>query len=192
MGINNMKLSLDSMRIDRDDAVLVAIDFQEKLMPAMADREFLEDRVIRLAKGVKALGIPKVVTEQYPRGLGSTISAIAEAMGDFSPIDKGTFSACGNEDFVKALEETGKKTVLLCGIETHICVLQTAFDLIEKGYKVVLIEDGCSSRSLRDSASALSRIAIAGAVVTTVEAALMEMIGGTQSPDFKAISKIIK
>lgn len=185
-------MELKDLRISREDAVLVVVDYQEKLVPAMEDRDFFVDRASRMAKGANELGLPKLVTEQYAKGLGSTISEIAEALGEFSPIDKNTFSAYRNDEFKSKLDATGKKTVLLMGIETHICVFQTAYDLLESGYKVVLLEDCCSSRNSRDAEWGTGRMALGGVIVTTMEAALMEMIGGTSAAEFKGISKIIK
>ena len=181
-----------NLRIKSDEACLVLIDYQEKLMPVMDNEDFLTDRTVRMVKGANEFELPIILTQQYTRGLGETVEPISAELGNLPYIDKKTFSAYKNEEFKKKLAEAKRKTVLLCGIETHICVMQTALDMMEAGYNVVLIEDACSSRSDRDSQVAVMRLAEAGVVVTTVESALMEMAGGADSDHFRAISKIIK
>lgn len=178
--------------IKREDALLVAIDFQEKLMPAMADPKTLEATVIKLAKGIGAMDIPVLVTQQYTKGLGSTVRPIAEALGDFEPIDKTSFSAMGEPTFVQALTAAGKKTVILMGIEAHICVQQTAIDLIDRGYSVYVIQDCIASRKESDSLCSQQRMAAAGAVITTYESVLYELLRGAKADGFKAVSAIVK
>lgn len=185
-------MEIKDMRLYSEDAVLVAIDYQDRLMPVMAERDFLTDRVVRMIRGAKEFNIPIIVTQQYTKGLGNTVPRIKEALGEFEPIEKTVFSAVDCPEFMKTLEATGRKTVLLMGIETHICVMQTALALIESGYRVFLVEDCCSARSLRDSKMGRKRISEAGAIVTTMESALMEMLGGAESEHFKTVSKIIK
>ncbi|MCB6993343.1 hydrolase [bacterium 210820-DFI.6.37] len=178
--------------IQRDDAVLVAVDFQTKLMPAMADPQTLEETVVRLAKGAKALKIPVIVTQQYTKGLGPTTAPIAEALGDFEPVEKLTFSAMGEPAFLRALEASGRKSVILIGIEAHICVQQTALELMEKGYSVYVIQDCVASRKESDYLCSQKRMAAAGAVITTYEAVLYELLRGAKAEGFKAVSAIVK
>ena len=123
--------------LTREDTLFVVIDFQEKLMPVMHDKELLEDKTVRLIKGMEALGIPKIVTQQYTRGIGETIPSVAEALGDFQPIDKTTFSCMLNEEFASQVKAAGKKNVVICGIEAHICVQQTALQLMEEGCRCI-------------------------------------------------------
>ena len=146
--------------LTRDDTAFVAIDFQERLVPAMSGKEKLTEKTERLAKGMQALGIPTVVTQQYTKGLGSTIPSIAEALGEFEPIDKFTFGCMENEEFAARIKELGRKNIVICGIEAHICVQQTALQLMEAGYNVYLVVDCISSRAeekLRMAAAALLR-----------------------------------
>ncbi|MCQ4636757.1 hydrolase [Anaerovorax odorimutans] len=178
--------------IKREDALLAAIDFQEKLMPAMADPKTLEATAVKLAKGIRALDIPILVTQQYTKGLGATIQPIAEALGDFEPIDKTSFSAMGEPAFAEALDATGKKTVILMGIEAHICVQQTAIDLIDRGYGVYVIQDCIASRKESDNLCGQQRMAAAGAVITTYESVLYELLRGAKADGFKAVSAIVK
>ena len=178
-------------RIKRDDSVLVAIDYQEKLMPVMDGIDKLRDKISRLTRGIGVLNIPAIATEQYPKGLGRTenFEEFEKNLGGVTLVEKDSFSAFGAPDFEKIVESTSKKTILLCGIETHICV---QLDFLERGYRVLLIVDCCSSRSAEDKAVALSRMEQAGVELITVEALLFDMIVGNKDPEFKAISKIIK
>lgn len=178
--------------INREDTVFIVIDFQEKLMPVMAEKERLEEKVCRLAEGMKALEIPHIVTQQYTKGIGETIPSIAEAVGPFEPVDKISFSCLGNEEFVKLLEASGKKTAVVCGIEAHICLQQTVLQLLERGFKVYVPADCVSSRSLLDREMSLSRMAAAGAVLTSYEAVLYELLRDAKDPAFRQVSKIVK
>ena len=180
------------VRLNREDVILVAIDFQEKLLPAMAEKEKVEKNIIKLATGLNVFEIPKLVTTQYAKGLGVTTDAVGEALGEFTEIDKTTFSAYKNEEFKNALWESGRKTVILTGIETHICVEQTALDLIEAGYDVVLAADCVRSRDMENHNIAVAKIQAAGATVTCTESVLYELLGGAKAPEFKAISAIVK
>lgn len=178
--------------LTREDTLFVVIDFQEKLMPVMHDKELLEDKTVRLAQGMEVMGIPKIVTQQYTKGIGETIPSIAEALGEFQPIDKTTFSCMLNEDFASQVKAAGRKNVVVCGIEAHICVQQTVLQLMDEGYNVYVAADCISSRSLNDKVWAAERMEKAGAVVTTYEAILYELLQHSKAPEFKAISKIVK
>ncbi len=178
--------------MNREDTIFIVIDFQEKLMPVMSGREVLEDRVCRLASGMKKLGIPHLVTQQYTKGIGQTIAPVAEAVGKFTPIDKTSFSCMNNEEFVAKLEESGKRTAVVCGIEAHICLQQTVLHLLAKGFRVYVPADCTSSRSEQDKLWSLTRMGEAGAVITTYEAVLYELLGDAKAEEFKAISKIVK
>ena len=178
--------------MNREDTVFIAIDYQEKLMPAMSNKEDLENKVCRLAEGLKVLGIPHIVTQQYTKGIGETIPSIAEAIGEFTPIDKTSFSCMNNEEFCRQLKETGRKTAVICGIEAHICLQQTVLQLLDEGYTVYVPVDCVSSRSERDAMWSTERMAKAGAIMTTYEAVLYELLRDSKAPEFKAISKIVK
>ena len=191
--MNKYKITkVNSFRIDRAETVLVMIDFQGRLMPAMKDHEELEESVVKLVRGIRVLDVPVIVTQQYTKGLGPTIESIAHALGDFSPVEKTDFSAAAELDFLEALNATGKTTVVLCGIETHVCVAQTALMLLELGYDVFLVEDAVSSRRKSDKKSAISRMVQAGARPVTVEGVLFELLGTAKAPEFKEISGIVK
>ncbi|MEG2323952.1 MAG: hydrolase [Anaerovoracaceae bacterium] len=178
--------------IKKEDAIFIAIDFQERLLPAMNNCKELEATMVKMAEGMKVLNIPTIVTQQYTKGLGSTTQPIAEALGRFEPIDKTTFSALGQEAFINELKASGKKTTIITGIETHICVQQTAIDLLEKGYNVYVVKDCVASRKDSDNLCSQERMARAGAVITTYESVLYELLGGAKAEGFKAISAIVK
>lgn len=183
---------MDIKRMRREETLLLMIDFQERLMPAMYDKETLEDKAVRLAKGARVLGIPVLVSQQYTKGLGPTIPSVARALGEFTPYDKTTFSVMGQPELSAALRKTGRKTVVIGGVESHICVAQSALDLLEEGYSVFICGDCVSSRNPVDSRMAKSRLRAAGAQYTSMEAALFELTGGARESGFKEISAIIK
>ena len=180
------------MTLNREDSLAVFIDFQEKLMPAMYNKEVLQDKVVRLAKGLKVLGIPHIVTQQYTKGIGETIPEVAEAIGEFEPIDKTTFSCMSHVDFINQLEIAARKNIIVCGIESHICVQQTVEQLLEEGYNVYVPVDCISSRSQNDFLWAAERMEKAGAVMTTYESILYEFLKDSKAEGFREISKIVK
>ena len=179
-------------RIKKEDAILTAIDFQEKLLPAMFEADKVEAAAIKLASGLNVMGVPGLVTTQYAKGLGATVPAVAEALGDFEPIDKSSFSAWNNDEYKSALQKSGRKTVILVGIETHICVEQTALDLLENGYTVFVPADCVQSRNPENKELSLRRMEAAGVVITCWESVLYELLESSKAPEFKAISAIVK
>lgn len=180
-------------RLLHDEAVLCIVDVQEKLVPVMRDGETLIANLQKVIAGAKALQIPILITEQYVRGLGSTVTRLQEGLGDsYAPIEKMCFSSFGCDAFRKELERLRRRQVLLCGIETHVCVYQTAVDLLAEGYTVHLVADGVSSRSDENRQIAIQRLMAEGAKVTSVEMALFEMTVTSGTDEFRAISKIVK
>lgn len=180
------------MLIKKEETLLVVVDVQEKLMPIIKMSDELSDSMVKMITGAKILNVPILVTQQYTRGLGDTTQPIKEALGDFEPIEKTAFGCCAEPAFMEALEKSGKKTVVLIGIETHICVQQTALALIEKGYNVVLLADCLGSRSNNDKKYGIRRMSESGAVVTTCESLLFELLGDAKADSFRAISKLVK
>ena len=178
--------------MNREDTIAVFIDFQEKLLPAMSHKEELEDKVCRLAQGLGVLGIPHIVTQQYTKGIGETVLSVAGAIGEFDPIDKTTFSCMSHVDFVNQLEIASKPNVVVCGIEAHICVQQTVEQLLLEGYNVYVPVDCISSRSQNDFMWACERMEKAGAIMTTYESVLYELLKDSKAEGFKEISKIVK
>ena len=180
-------------RLRRAESVLVVIDFQERLAPAMHDGEASATEASKLIKGFEALGLPVLVTQQYTKGLGESLSQIKDSFASFSHIEKSAFSAMGEPNFVSALEQTGRRAVVLCGIEAHVCVLQTALDMLEAGFDVFLATDAVSSRKERDKQPGVKRMIQAGVIPVTVESALFELLDNDSKSDiFKMISKLIK
>jgi len=180
------------MRIKKDDSLAVIIDMQEKLYPHIFENEKLTANTLKLIKGLKALDIKILVTEQYSKGLGSTIEPIKDVLGKCTNFEKMTFSCCGVSSFNEALENSGKKNIIIAGIESHVCVLQTVLDLLNKNYQPVLNEDCVSSRNLNDKRIAVERMRDEGTIISTCESILFELCEVSGNETFKAISKIVK
>ena len=178
--------------IAKEDTLLVGIDFQGRLMPAMSNNDVLESKVIKLIEGMKALKVPMVITQQYTRGIGETQESIAEAIGDFDHVEKTSFSCMRNPEFIARLKAANKKNVVVCGVEAHICVMQTVLQLLDEGYNVHLVTDCISSRDEENKLWAVTRMGEAGAVITTYEAVLYELLEDAKVEEFKAISAIVK
>lgn len=168
------------------------VDVQERLFPAMDLNMDLLKKCKMLIEGLNELELPLLITQQYTKGLGNTISELSTIITDFSPIEKITFSCCDENAFVEALEEEEPNFVLLFGIEAHVCVLQTAIDLKNMGYEPVIVADAIASRKAADMAITMERFRQEGIIVTTVESVLFELLGSAGSPQFKAISKLVK
>ena len=179
-------------RIKAEDCIFVQVDVQEKLFPHIANNEQLEKNLIILIKGLQLHEIPIIVNEQYKKGIGETIPSLRELTDTYPHFEKTTFSCCGNEDGLNAIKSSGKKTVILAGIETHVCVLQTAIDLIEEGLNVVLVTDCVNSRKSIDKETAILRLMQIGVVPTTYESLLFELTVNAKHPVFKEISKLVK
>ena len=176
-----------------EKTLLAVIDVQERMMPVIDRNGQIIANIAKMVRGCRTLGIPMLVTEQYSRGLGSTVAPVAEAMAEwYRPIEKMTFSAVTSMGFMQQLETTGAKRVLLCGVETHICIFQTARDLREVGWDVEIVTDAVGSRLDSNYQMALDRMARHGIEMTSVEMALFSNLKTAESPDFKAISAIVK
>lgn len=180
------------MRILKEDTMALVIDFQEKLMPVMDKAEALEVRTGILLKGLRTLEVPMLFTQQYTKGIGMTIPSLFEAAGEEKYFDKITFSCMDDEAIRNAVEAGGKKNVIVCGIESHICVLQTCIDLKEAGYTPILVVDCMSSRKESDKEIAILRAQQEGILLTTTEAILFELTRKAGNPIFKEISRLIK
>lgn len=181
------------MRILAEDTLALVVDFQERLMPVIKDNNELLHNTEILIKGLKALKIPMIVTQQYTKGIGMTVPEIREAVGeDFSYYDKLTFSCADDETIMESIKKTGKKNIIICGIEAHICVMQTLVDLIGMGYQVIFVENCIGSRKESDYQAAIRRAVSEGAVMTTYEGILFELTRVSKTDVFKEISKLIK
>ena len=178
--------------LDEKDCCLVVVDVQGKLAQLMHDKDNLFKNIRILIQSAKILDIPILWCQQVPSALGPTVPEIAELLGGCEPVNKSSFSCCLCEEFNNKLEELGRKQVLLCGIETHVCVYQTAVELIERDYEVDVIADAVSSRTLDNKQIGLNRIAEEGARISSTEMALFEILRTADHPAFKQLAKLVK
>lgn len=181
--------------INRDDTSFVVVDVQERLMGAMP--EVITETNLKnmriLLEAAKVLNIPVTVTEQYPKGLGPTIEDIKESVGEgFSPVEKVVFSCARSPEFESVINDLDRKSVLLCGVETHVCVLQTAIDMVNKGYTVYVPADAVISRRELDWEKGINMIEKAGAIVGTTESFLFQLLETAGTDEFKQISKLVR
>lgn len=174
-------------------SILAVIDIQERLLPVMAD----PDRVVRntglLLEAAQRLDVPVLVSEQYPKGIGPTVAALKPLISSDAIIEKIEFSAASNGLFAQHLEQSGRREVVLCGIEAHVCVLQTALELASRGgWRVVLAADACSSRRQDSADLAFARLRQAGVELVSTEMVLFEWMRLAGTPQFKDLSRLIK
>jgi nicotinamidase-related amidase len=175
-------------KLDRERAALVVVDVQEAFRRAVPDFEAVAAGAAKLVAGAKELGIPIVVTEQYPKGLGETVPELAEHLPEgTASLEKVRFSAAEAAGF----DLDGRDQALVCGIETHVCVNQTVLDLIEQGVEVQVAADAVGSRSEENREVGLEKMERAGAMVTSVETALFELLGRAGTDEFKRVQKLI-
>jgi hypothetical protein len=180
------------MRITRDDCTGLVIDIQERLFAHMDRKDELLHKCVVLIKGLQLLEVPLMITEQYPKGLGTTIAPLREVLEPLSPVEKIAFSCCDEPHFRMALDGSGRRKVIICGIEAHVCVQQTVIDLKELGYQPVVVADCISSRNPLDREVSLNRMAQEGAVIATCESILFELARVAGTDVFKSISRLVK
>jgi len=178
--------------LDIQQCCLTVVDVQGKLAQLMHGREALFKNVQILIQAAKILNIPILWCQQCPDALGSTVPGIAELLEDNEPINKAAFSCCGEERFNAKLKELARKQVLLCGIETHVCIYQTAIHLLRQEFHVEVIADAVSSRALENKQIALNRITAEGAKISCTEMVLFELLKTAEHPQFKQVAKLIK
>ena len=179
-------------RLRRDEAVLLVIDEQERLLPNVFEEDRVRRSTIAVVEAAKILGVPLVVTEQYPKGIGNTAADVMEAVGETEVIEKMTFSTFGEPAFVEALEALGRKTLIVVGIESHVCVTQSVLDALTAGYEVHVVSDAVSSRTEANWQIGLNRMRQAGATISSTEMALFELLRVAGTPEFKDVLKLIK
>lgn len=180
------------MRIKAENCIFVQVDVQEKLFPHITNNEELEKNLVTLIKGLQLHEIPMIINEQYKKGIGETIASLRELIDEYPHFEKTTFSCCGQENGLAAIKASGRKYVILAGIETHVCVLQTALDLLEEGLQPVLVTDCVNSRKEKDKEMAITRLVQAGVIPSTYESLLFELTVNAKNPVFKEISKLVK
>jgi nicotinamidase-related amidase len=178
--------------ITTENAALVLIDVQEKLLRAMHDQKNVLQSIKKMVRGARILGLPVLWTEQNPAGLGPTVPEIAELLTDKMPVSKFSFSCCGNALFLEDLKALDRKSILVAGIEAHVCVYQTVADLIDLQFDVEVVADAVASRSPENRSIGLKKCEAAGAGITSVETALFEMLREAKGERFKEISKLVK
>jgi nicotinamidase-related amidase len=180
------------MRILKERTAALVIDIQERLYPFIHENEKLTQKVTTLIEGLKIIGIPIFVTEQYVKGLGPTIEPVLNLLQSHARIEKMAFSCCDEPRVMEGIAVTGKENIILTGIESHVCVLQTALDLKRNGYQPVVVEDCVSSRNENDKRIAIQRMRHEGIIITTVESVLFELLRYSGTEQFRGISRLIK
>jgi len=179
--------------LDITKTALVVIDLQEAFRSAISDFPQVASRASMAVRGFRILNVPIIVTEQYPKGLGKTAEEILFSLpDDFEFVQKTTFSSCGAGSFFEKLNDYGTKQVVLCGIETHICVSKTAHDLLANGFEVHLLIDAVASRYTKDREAGLSKMFSSGVVPATVEMSLFELMRDSKHEQFKEIQALVK
>lgn len=175
-----------------ENTLTLVIDFQDRMMPSINEHKELSRKSAVFIEGCRILGVPVLTTQQYTKGLGETIPELKAALGEFEPIEKMSFSCFGCDEFEEKLGKAGKKNIFITGVESHICVQQTVLHLLENSYRVYVLADCVGSRLENDKYYALRRMEKAGAIVTTAESALFEMMVRADHPKRKEISNLVK
>lgn len=186
-----MEVKRNSKTLLREKTALLVIDIQKKIIDVIHNKELVIENTVKLIKGMKTLGVPVFYTEQYPKGLGSTIDEIKNELG-YGAVEKMSFSCSGAGDLFKTLIDKNISQVIVCGVESHVCVQQTVLDLIENGFQVNIAADAVSSRRKFDYEIALERMRANKAEITTSESILFELLNVCGTNEFKEIIKIVK
>ena len=180
------------MRITKENTVGLVVDIQERLFPVMWEKEKLLTNCKILIQGLQELHIPLIVTQQYTKGLGETLSKIKSVIPAFGFIEKREFSCCDEPTVVKKLKKMKAQNIIICGIESHVCVLQTAVDLKDAGLNPIVVMDCVSSRTTENMELAKERFRHEGIMMTSYESILFELTRSSGAAQFKAISKLVK
>jgi nicotinamidase-related amidase len=179
--------------LDIRTAALIVIDVQEAFRSAIPAFPMVASRASVAVRGFLSLDVPVIVTEQYPRGLGRTAEEIQLVLPDgFEVFEKTAFSSCGAVPFIAKLEQLGTKQIVICGLEAHVCVNQTAHDLLDRGYQVHVLTDCVCSRFEHDQAAGLAKMAASGAITSSIEMAFFELMRDSKHDKFKEIQGLIK
>lgn len=178
--------------LDKEEVLFVIVDIQEKLAAVMSERQKVIDNCLHLIELAKLQKIPVIITEQYPKGLGPTVTEIRNVLDDYKPVEKITFGCCDEPSFLERISGTGRSKVILAGMETHVCVLQTCIGLMKGGYIVHPVDDAICSRKKQNFGTALEYMRQAGAVITCTETVLFQLLFKAGTAEFKTISKRIK
>ena len=179
-------------RLRKEDALLLVIDMQEKILRKCLDHKWIELNASKLIRACRGLDIPILVTEQYPRGLGPTSHAVAAALGSYRAVPKTCFSCLEEPSVAQAIEKEGRSQIIVCGIEAHICVYQTARAIVDSGRTPHVVGDAVTARGEFDLEVALRRMGDEGAVVTSTELVIYDLLGDAGNPDFKGLLPLLK
>ena len=180
-------------RLRREETAFLLVDVQERLLPSISGNEIVIQNSVRLLKAANVLQLPSLYTEQYPKGIGPTVARLAESLPKSADrFEKTAFSCCDEPGFEDELRALKRETIVLFGIETHICILSTAVDLIAAGYKVVLASDACGSRNPDNHAAALAAIGASGAAVVPTETIVYQLLKKAGTPEFKELLPLFK
>jgi nicotinamidase-related amidase len=183
---------MDKFFLDKYNAALVIIDIQARLAAIMKQKDSVISNCLHLIELSKMLNIPIVLTEQYPKGLGQTVEEIRKALPVYQPVEKLTFSCCDEPAFLAGIKKLKRKTLIITGMETHICLLQTCIGLLKNDFNVHLVKDAVCSRTKENWETACEYMRDAGAVITSTETVLFQLLQIAGTEEFKAISKRIK
>ncbi|BCB95212.1 hydrolase [Dissulfurispira thermophila] len=183
---------MDRFYLDINNVLILIIDIQERLANVMKMREDVIKNCLHLIELSRMMNLPVVVTEQYPKGLGQTVTEIKDALPSYQPIEKLTFSCCEEPNFLNEIKRLNKKTIILTGMETHICVLQTCIGLVKEGFNVHVVKDAVCSRTKENHKTGIEFMRDVGAVITCTETVLFQLLKVAGTDEFKAISKRIK
>jgi len=185
-------MTLSDFVLNKEDAMLLIVDIQERLAVIMKEKDKVVKNCQHLIELAKMQGIPVVTTEQYPKGLGRTLPELQSAVPDYKPIEKTAFNCCGAPAFVTEIKKLGKSQIIMTGMETHICVLQTTIGLLQEGVTVHVVKDAICSRTKENWKTGIEYMRDAGAVVTCTETVLFQLLKVAGTEEFKKISNRIK
>jgi nicotinamidase-related amidase len=185
-------MSVDKFMLDKNNAALLIIDIQERLAVVMDRKDQVVKNTLHLVELARMQDLPVVVTEQYPKGLGRTVPEVQSSLPAYLPIEKVSFNCCGEATFNEQIKRLGRKKIIVTGMETHICVLQTSLGLLKAGFDVHLVADAVCSRTKANWRSGVELIRDAGGVLTNTETVLFQLLGVAGTPEFKTISQRIK
>ena len=179
-------------KLDTNDRLVIVIDVQEKLVDMLREN-IISEKVSKLVQAANILSVPVLLTEQYPKGLGATVGRVKEVLSkDTAYFEKTTFSALDTEGIGEKIKSYGRKQIVLCGIETHICVHQTCADLLARGYDVYIVKDACASRNKCEFELGINIMQQNGAKITCLEITLFEWLRSAKHPNFKVVQALIK
>ncbi len=185
-------MAAEKFLLERGDAMLLVIDIQERLAVVMKEKEKVVKNTQHLLELAKMINIPVVVTEQYPKGLGRTVPELQSSIPGYKPIEKTSFDCCGEPSFLAEIRKLGKKKIIVTGMETHVCVLQTTTSLLQSGFVVHVVQDAICSRTKENWKTGIAFMHDAGAVVTCTETVLFQLLKVAGTEEFKKISQRIK